>query len=85
MNTGAATKSAQNHHDLGHDHNVDEPEASHVTGYSRSYLRQARMRGRGPAYIRVGRSIRYRVSDLYAWVAEHRVETHSAAETKGRP
>ena len=52
---------------------LTERDASQYTGMSRPFLRQARMRGRGPAYLRVGRSIRYLIRDLDDWMAEHRV------------
>jgi len=32
------------------------------------------MRGRGPAYIRIGRSIRYRIADLDRWLEQHKVD-----------
>ena len=51
-----------------------EPDAGAYVGYSRPYLRQCRMRGTGPAYVRVGRSIRYLTTDLDTWLAQHRVD-----------
>ena len=42
-------------------------------GYGVDYLKQARIFGRGPSYIRVGRSIRYRIRDLDQWLEAHRV------------
>jgi excisionase family DNA binding protein len=35
---------------------------------SLSWLAKARMRGDGPPYIRIGRSIRYREADLLQWM-----------------
>jgi hypothetical protein len=55
-------------------HTVPEPIAADYLGLSRAYLRQGRQHGRGPAYIRIGRTIRYRVADLDAFLAQHRVE-----------
>jgi hypothetical protein len=37
-------------------------------------LRGWRRAGKGPAFFRVGRSIRYSTRDLDAWLAKHRVE-----------
>ncbi|MDN5796724.1 MAG: helix-turn-helix domain-containing protein [Intrasporangium sp.] len=34
-------------------------------------LRRWRCQGRGPACVRVGRLVRYRVSDLAAWAEAH--------------
>ena len=53
-------------------------EAAVVIGMSDSFLRQARIYGDlpgrtpGPPYIKVGRSVRYLVTDLETWLAEHR-------------
>lgn len=56
-----------------------ERDAARYIGMSVPYLRQARMRARGPAYYRIGRSIRYGVSDLDAWLSTHRVTTRDQA------
>jgi excisionase family DNA binding protein len=37
------------------------------TGIPAETLRQWRRRGTGPAYLKLGRSIRYRLADLEAW------------------
>ena len=52
---------------------IVEEDAAHYTGWSRSYFRKARRLGLGPAYVQVGRSIRYQLTDLDAWLADHRV------------
>lgn len=54
---------------------VDERDASRHIGFSPSWMRQARMRRSGPPFVKVGRTIRYRVADLEAWLLAHRVET----------
>ena len=36
-------------------------------------------KGTGPRYIRVGRHVRYRQSDIDAWLDSHAVEPRSAA------
>jgi hypothetical protein len=43
------------------------------------HLNQLRHQGRGPAYLRVGRWIIYRRSDLDAWVAAQTVRITSEA------
>ena len=53
---------------------IPEPDAARYIGLSRAYLRQARQRGGGPAYVRIGRAVRYRVNDLDAFLEAHRVE-----------
>jgi len=57
---------------------LKEPAASVYIGMSCAWLRVSRMRGTGPSYCRVGRSIRYMVKDLDAWLDEHRVQTSEA-------
>jgi predicted DNA-binding transcriptional regulator AlpA len=42
------------------------------------WLKQARRKGTGPAYIRIGKVIRYRREDLDAWLKTHRVETRES-------
>jgi hypothetical protein len=53
-----------------------EPDAAVYCGVSTSYLRKARRFGRGPAFVRHGRAIRYALADLQEWAASHRV-SHS--------
>jgi hypothetical protein len=52
-----------------------EPGAADYIGLTQAYLRATRS-GRGtpgPPYVRIGRTIVYRISDLDAWLEEHRV------------
>jgi excisionase family DNA binding protein len=37
-----------------------------------SWLAKARVRGEGPPYIRIGRSVRYREEDLIDWLKQRR-------------
>jgi hypothetical protein len=60
------------------DTDFDEREAAQRIGYQPITLRTWRMQGRGPAYIRAGRSIRYTLPDLDAWRSAHRVETRDS-------
>jgi|WetSurMetagenome_2_1015567.scaffolds.fasta_scaffold346352_2 hypothetical protein len=52
---------------------MNERDAAMYTGMSAFYLRSARCKGKGPAFLRLGRSIRYRVSDLDEWLTEGEV------------
>lgn len=54
-----------------------EADAAAYVGLSRAYLRQARMHGRGPAFVRIGRAVVYRRDDLEAFLAQHRIETRN--------
>lgn len=42
-------------------------EAAEFLSLSTSWLAKLRMKGDGPAYVKLGRRIRYRRSDLLAW------------------
>lgn len=59
---------------------LDERAAAGYISMSIAYLRADRSRGHvrgatpGPAYLRLGRAIRYRRDDLDAWLAERRVD-----------
>lgn len=55
---------------------VSERDAARYLARSRSFLRIARMHGRGPAYVRLGsRAIGYRLADLDAWLEARVVRT----------
>ncbi len=57
---------------------LDEKVAAKYVGMSISFLRRARCEGApggrtpGPPYVKIGRSVRYLVSDLDQWLQEHR-------------
>lgn len=47
--------------------------ASHLV-LSEATLRNWRSAGQGPAYVKVGRSVRYMTTDLDGWMGAQRVE-----------
>ena len=50
-----------------------EGEAAYLTGLSERTLQDYRLRGGGPAFIRIGkRGVRYRRGDLLDWIADRR-------------
>ncbi len=60
---------------------LTEAETSQYIGMSRSFLRQSRMDGirpnrtPAPPFIKIGRSVRYLLDDLNAWLDQfHRLE-----------
>lgn len=59
---------------------IDERAAAERLGVSIAFLRADRYRGHvgnrtpGPPFYRVGRAIRYSVTDLEAWLSAQRVE-----------
>ena len=48
------------------------PEAADYLGLSTSLLEKMRIRGNGPRYAKLGRLVVYAISDLDAWVNEHK-------------
>jgi predicted DNA-binding transcriptional regulator AlpA len=58
---------------------IPEDDAAAYIGMTVAYLRKARQQGRGPTYLRLGRSIRYRTPDLDAWLEKHVVRTRESA------
>jgi hypothetical protein len=51
-----------------HQELVDEAIASKILAKSIPWLRQARWRGIGPRYLKIGRNIRYRLADLTTYL-----------------
>jgi len=41
------------------------------TGMSSAWFEQCRFKGAGIPYIKIGRSVRYRTSDVQRWIDEH--------------
>jgi hypothetical protein len=57
---------------------INEKGAAEFLGCTVSAMRKWRLLGRGPAYCRVGRLIRYREDDLLAYVEASRVQPTNA-------
>jgi predicted DNA-binding transcriptional regulator AlpA len=58
-----------------------EIEAADLLKLSARTLQAWRTNGQGPAFVRAGRAIRYRRSDIAAWVAANTVSTIRSAGT----
>ena len=56
---------------------LDTKSAARYTSLSRQWFEQARHRGDGPPYIKIGRAVRYKRSDLDDWFAT-RKRRHTA-------
>lgn len=52
-------------------------EAARWAKVSESYLNKARLTGSGPRFVRLGRTIRYRQSDLEAWAQQSAADSTS--------
>jgi len=48
---------------------LNTAQAARILNVSARYLEMLRVRGGGPVFVTLGRAIRYRPSDLEAWVA----------------
>jgi predicted DNA-binding transcriptional regulator AlpA len=53
---------------------VDTREAATMLSKHPAVLADWRHQNRGPKYVKFGRSIRYRIGDLHAWIADHTIE-----------
>jgi len=56
---------------------LTEKEVWALTGRGLQTLRNDRSKGRGFPYIKIGRSVRYRLSDILAAMDSRRVETEA--------
>ena len=57
---------------------LTEAQVSGITGFSKNTLRAWRVSGRSikfntPPYVKCGRSVRYRASDLQQWMNDQRI------------
>lgn len=59
-------------------------EAAKIIDRSESWLNQQRCKGRGPRYIRIGNSIRYRRTDLDSYLSSSTVETEDTRRHAAR-
>jgi hypothetical protein len=57
---------------------LTEKDAARYIAMSVFALRQWRCTGRGPAFFKLSRSVRYTLADLDNWLARHRVPTYDA-------
>jgi predicted site-specific integrase-resolvase len=53
---------------------ITEKTASEMSAFSIQTLRNWRHLGRGPAYSKVGRSVRYRLEDVQKYLKQGRVD-----------
>jgi excisionase family DNA binding protein len=59
-------------------------QVAEVTGRSRKTLQKDRVRGGGLPFIRFGRSVRYRLSDVQAWIGSQRAFTSTSDYSSAR-
>ncbi len=64
---------------MNNDMLVDTKSAARIIAMSIGWLNAARLKGTGPRFVRVGaKAVRYRVSDLEAWLAANTIEPKSS-------
>lgn len=61
---------------------LTEVAAARLLRLSIRTLQAWRCRGMGPAFVRVGRAIRYRHADLIAWINSNIVSPSAQSQTK---
>jgi predicted DNA-binding transcriptional regulator AlpA len=49
---------------------IETAEAARYCGLSKQFFEKSRSLGTGPKYLKLGRRVKYRISDLYAWMAD---------------
>jgi hypothetical protein len=59
---------------------LNEKEVHKIYGWGLSTLRNWRFLGRGPAYSKIGKSVRYRVIDLQDFMTRHRIDPEARRE-----
>ena len=64
---------------------LSEAELSELTGVPVATLVDWRYRRRGPSYVKLGARVRYRESDVDAWLAERTVHTSEMPAGPRRP
>jgi predicted DNA-binding transcriptional regulator AlpA len=54
---------------IANDKLMTQAEVKEITGLADSTLEQWRLKGKGPKFIKLGRLVRYRTSDVQAYIA----------------
>lgn len=60
-------------------HVVNENQAAKIIGRAVQTLRNDRHLRQGPPYIKLGRSVRYKVGDLLDYIESHRVDPEAVS------
>ena len=56
---------------------INENQVAEITGRALSTLRNERSRGLGIPYIKIGRSVRYDLTDVISFMDSHKIMTQS--------
>lgn len=60
---------------------ITDEELAKLSGLSRSYWQKSRVKGGGCPFIKIGRSVRYKLSDVELFLETRKVKSTSKAET----
>lgn len=63
---------------------IDEKQAGEFLGWSEATMRLNRRAGRGPAFYKLGKKVRYRLVDLEGFVERQRVDPASGGRIPQR-
>jgi predicted DNA-binding transcriptional regulator AlpA len=83
MNPRATTTECDQTRDTARARALTEREVADMLGLSVATLRAWRHRGRGPRFLRLGRSVRYLPSDVADFVRASAVDTTSVSSSDG--
>lgn len=59
---------------------MDQQELAAYLGKSTAWCERARWAGEGPAFVKLGRHVRYRADDVMAWIEANLCATTEAAQ-----
>ena len=62
---------------------VSQSQAAEILGVSPRSLETWRIRGGGPAFIKIGRAVRYDPDDLRAYIDQHRIANTAQEVSNG--
>jgi len=54
---------------------MTQQQVAEWTGMSAAWFEMSRFKGTGIPYVKMGRAIRYRTSDVQSWINDHFVST----------
>lgn len=61
---------------------ITEAAAADYLGISIRTIQAWRVRGGGPSYVKMGKSVRYRPSDIQSWIEAHLASSTSEVEAR---
>ncbi len=62
---------------------IDEHETATLLGLSVRTLQAWRLRSEGPAFVRLGRAVRYQRGEIRLWIERHTSKPASSVQARG--